>query len=359
MTQDTTKSDPFAALGLELRRYDPQTTREAEARALHRFSTALRRERLPDDPPYPFEAWRRNQRSWSAYRHIDIGWWVLWRGDEAVAELFTTVEHRDENQHLMWGEVEVAADHRRGGLATRLLRRLATTARVAERSLILGTTNSTQPGGSEFARSLGASPGLEGHTHQLDLARVDRSLLADWNASAPTDRYRRELWTGPVPEPEVDAFLRLREVMNTQPTDDLELEDERWTEADLRQIETALTQRGVSRRILLARRREDGAMVGLTETFWDPALPHEARQGDTGVALDHRGQGIGKWLKAAMIEHLLQERPELRYVRTHNAASNDAMVAINRALGFAPYVSQIDWQLERGALERWLAARSE
>ena len=61
-----------------------------------------------------------------------------------------------------------------------------------------------------------------------------------------------------------------------------------------------------------------------------------AFQGDTGVRPDHRGHGLGAWMKAVNHLRLADERPDVEWVQTWNAASNEPMLRINRALGFAP-----------------------
>jgi GNAT superfamily N-acetyltransferase len=88
-----------------------------------------------------------------------------------------------------------------------------------------------------------------------------------------------------------------------------------------------------------------GRFVGYTELGFWPWDPHKGNQGDTGVHPAHRNLGIGRWLKAAMLQRLLRERPEVRYVTTGNAGSNRPMLAINVALGFRPHVIGGYWQL--------------
>ncbi|MDQ1396172.1 MAG: hypothetical protein QOG64_1431, partial [Acidimicrobiaceae bacterium] len=73
--------------------------------------------------------------------------------------------------------------------------------------------------------------------------------------------------------------------------------------------------------------------------------PQRAWQGDTAVDPAHRNRGIGRWLKAAMLLHVMDERPELRRIETENAGSNDAMLGINVALGFEVLQWQAEWQV--------------
>ena len=50
---------------------------------------------------------------------------------------------------------------------------------------------------------------------------------------------------------------------------------------------------------------------------------------NTVVDRDHRGQGLAKALKAAMILRLRRERPDVGRMITMNAHSNAGMLAIN------------------------------
>jgi len=147
-------------------------------------------------------------------------------------------------------------------------------------------------------------------------------------------------------------MVALRAVMNTAPRDDLDVEDVRWTETQLRQIETTLAQHQTERWTMYVRHRQSGTIVGYTEVFWNARQPETLQQGDTGVLPAHRHHGLGRWLKAAMLEKVLRERPQVQRVRTGNANSNAAMLSINQELGFKPYKSWTTWQV---ALEQILA----
>ncbi|MEM7738359.1 MAG: GNAT family N-acetyltransferase, partial [Deinococcota bacterium] len=60
------------------------------------------------------------------------------------------------------------------------------------------------------------------------------------------------------------------------------------------------------------------------------------------------------WLKAAMIQRVLSERPAIKHIDTGNANSNAAMLAINQQLGFKPYKSETVWQLDISRLRAYL-----
>jgi len=59
-----------------------------------------------------------------------------------------------------------------------------------------------------------------------------------------------------------------------------------------------------------------------------------------------------------MLERMLIERPGVEEVRTGNATTNEPMLAINRTLGFKPYISGTGWQVSVPRLRDYLSAKS-
>jgi GNAT superfamily N-acetyltransferase len=101
--------------------------------------------------------------------------------------------------------------------------------------------------------------------------------------------------------------------------------------------------------------RPDDRVAGMTEVAWSPARPGIVEQWGTGVWPAYRNRGLGRWLKAAMLTKILRELPEARLIRTGNANSNAPMLKINHELGFKPFMSRPDWQVETQTVEKYLA----
>jgi mycothiol synthase len=245
---------------------------------------------------------------------------------------------------------------RRQGWAKRLLKLIAEVAQREKRRLLIANTDSAIPAGEAFMKRLGARVGQVSRTNQLDLALLDRELLRRWQERAPKTEFEIGLWEGPYPEEELDAIVKLREVMNTEPRDNLEIEDVKWTKEQLRQIEASLAERQTERWTIFVRERKTGNLAGYTEVFWSPFEPETLYQGDTGVFPEYRGRGLGKWLKAAMLEKVLRDRPQVKRVRTGNANSNAPMLKINYELGFKPYKTWTTWQVELERVLEYLKA---
>jgi mycothiol synthase len=82
-------------------------------------------------------------------------------------------------------------------------------------------------------------------------------------------------------------------------------------------------------------------------------------QGNTGVFPAYRNRGLGRWLKAAMLEKVVRERPQVRFVRTDNADVNAPMLKINNKLGFEPYLAETFWQVETEKVQAYLRPGEE
>ena len=100
---------------------------------------------------------------------------------------------------------------------------------------------------------------------------------------------------------------------------------------------------------------ETEKFAGYTEVVWNPNRPEIISQGMTGVFPDYRNKGLGRWLKAVMLDRILTRRPQAKFVRTENADMNAPMMKINTELGFKPYIAESIWQVETEVVSKYLA----
>ncbi len=347
--------------GLKIKPFPLKTATEREYRAANALDNAMRAERLPDDPPIPLEEQIQGLQNIPAF--VDVYAWGVWSADESamVAEASVSFLRMETNQHLAEFDMEVLPEYRRRGIARELLARIAEAVRENQRTLLMTGTTERIPAGEAFMLHLGARKGMERHTNQLDLKDLNRHLIGEWQERARecASDFEIGLWDGAYPEEYLQEIANLLNVMNTEPRDNLQLEDFNMTPERLRQIERSLGARGAERWTLYVRERATGKFAGFTEVVWNRNRPQILDQHGTGVFPQYRKRGLGRWLKAAMLDRVMRERAEVKFVRTGNADSNAAMLKINFELGFKPYISHSVWQVEIGRVLEYLGKREK
>lgn len=333
--------------------FDVRSAPDAAYERLWHFERQMRAEREPDAPELSLEVFIARTRNLPSFLVVEsrtargpdgaiVGW--------AQLAYLTT----DENAHLGQIRIEVLPAARRAGLGRALLGWAAGAAQATGRRLLISATMSSVPAGEAFAEAAGAKRALEDRISQLVLADVDRGLLRAWQERAHERAADFELifWENEYPEEHLPAFAKLSEVMNSAPHGEVEIEAERWTPERLRDWLASRRSGGAEIWTLVARERSSGALAGFSEIVREPARPDILHQGATAVEPAYRNRGLGRWLKAAMLERVLRELPEARVIRTGNAEVNAPMLAINEALGFRPHLARSMWQIE---VERALA----
>jgi RimJ/RimL family protein N-acetyltransferase len=132
--------------------------------------------------------------------------------------------------------------------------------------------------------------------------------------------------------------------MNTAPFEDYQREPEVITPTIWRDLEQMDRSRQTEFLVYVARHKASGRFVGLTESIYQRLNPAQAWQANTGVDVDHREKGLGRWLKAAMLQKLRSDYPLVERIDTENAGSNEPMLNINLTLGFKPILMNHIWQ---------------
>ncbi len=327
---------------------------------LYQARAVLHQEATPDDPRRPLAD------EIAAVRHLpateDGAVLVARNSAGAVAGIGAcSWEHLPGVDHLAGTSIEVLPDRRRQGLGRMLLDHSAELAEQRGLRLVIGRTRDNVPSGAEFCRQFGAEPAMVGEENRLDLRGVDRDLVDRWIAEGPVRApgYRLLFVAGRTPPDLADRAAEVLNVMNTAPREDLDIGDIRFTAELMRQYEDAGEAAGEERWAYYAVENATGRFAGLTDITIRPSLPDRVFVGDTGVDPAHRGRSLGKWLKAAITRRILDELPPVRWVITWNAGSNDAMLAINRQLGFRPAVIGTTWQVATSALRARLAGPAD
>lgn len=321
-----------------VRELDPSD--EPSARRFWEIAWAAHGER----PVNVYEPWRTTWRGFATPRS-DVRRHLLAvspAGETAasavvgVSELHLPLE---DNLHLGYADVYVAAPHRRQGAGTALVAAIERIAAGAGRTSTLleawvRTGAATSPG-LAFAASLGYEIALDEKLKVLDLTSSrDRWSGGKEEVRAATAGYRLVTYDGDVPSALVPGYAALREVfLADTPTGDTGLEAERWSPERVVARDARLRASG-RRQLGVLALAPSGEVVGLTDLTVSDARTDLALQGITLVRGDHRGHRLGLAMKRANLRALLQAHPECRHVVTDNADVNAPMNDINAALGF-------------------------
>lgn len=320
----------------------------SEYAALNKLINIYRFERQADDPPIPLDETINTFKNLPDY--LDMRMWAVWNDDhsEMIAEGTVHFMHTDENQHLAQFDIIVHSAYRRQGIGKQLLGLITTAAQAEQRRLLMTDTIDRIPAGEAFMQRLGAKRGWEGHMNQLKVEELDYDLIHHWleEGQKNAQNFELGLWEGVYPEEHLDEIVELFELENQQPLQDLEIEEYHVTPQQLRESEKMHIACGNQRSTYYVLEKASGKFAGYTETIWNANRPEFLRQDMTGVFPEYRGKGLGRWLKAAMLERMLLIHPQIKFVRTQNADTNAAMMRINNELGFKPTIASILWQLE-------------
>lgn len=148
--------------------------------------------------------------------------------------------------------------------------------------------------------------------------------------------YRVEYYPGGPPESLFEAYAAAKESVRDDADGDLDLRPSSYDPERLRASLATLNGRGLKPYIVLAIHESTGDVAGLTEVVVPRQRPGRADQYDTIVMPQHRGNGIGRAIKARMLFELRAAEPKLKEVQTWHALEKDPMLKVNADLGFLP-----------------------
>ncbi|MEV4113710.1 GNAT family N-acetyltransferase [Nonomuraea sp. NPDC049695] len=275
--------------------------------------------------------------------------WVARRRGRMVG---ITQVSRSENDNSVVVDVRVLPELRRQGIGTALLRRALSESPAAGRELVVGRGVTAGGDGEQWIRALGFTVVQR---VALQVLRVPEADPALWEVPVPPG-HRLERWTGVAPDTLVESYARARGAIHDAPTGDSSYRHPHWSVPRVRQAEDDARRRGVEHRTVVVVHEASDAVVALTELEVFPGMQDTAFQQDTAVMPGHRGRGLGRTVKAAMMRRLLAERPEISLVVTNVDAGNDYMTRVNHQLGYVTTRIMLTAEAALGALESRLGA---
>jgi GNAT superfamily N-acetyltransferase len=232
--------------------------------------------------------------------------------------------------HLGEFVIHVHPAHRRKGIGSRLLRTVARAAREEKRRSIV-VEASSETSGVPFLDANGFTCVLSLSLLLLNVREVG-GIEEIVHAEHPG--YRLTRWLGVVPEELARTFATAKGAMGDMPTGDMDYGTTAWDTDRIREMAEVVEKRGDT--LLTVAATHGDAIAGFTELVIPVGDGRRAIQYDTAVVPDHRGNGLGLWVKAAMLDWLRAEWPAVEEIETDNAEDNAHMLAVNERLGFRP-----------------------
>jgi mycothiol synthase len=326
---------------MHIRRVPFRDGTDADLTALHSIELPVELERGTNRMPRPLDLYIAYARSLPA--QFDDHSWLAEDDDGTPIAEGVCWSNAAGDPEVMECDVLVLAEHRRHGIGTELLRVICDATIAEGRTKLVWSTYSAAPSGESFSARAGGRIARVARTSELRLADVDWALVDAWSTGPPG--YSLDAIDGPYPAALRADAATFHHIMQTAPRDDLDVRDTMITADDVAELDRALVDAGRRRWAMLVR-DADGRCVGGTEIHFEPGEDTTVLQQNTGIDPDHRGRGLAKWVKAAVLERLRADAPGVEVVRTGNAFSNEPMLAINDALGFRVTATRTDWQAD-------------
>ncbi|MFF0183760.1 GNAT family N-acetyltransferase [Streptomyces sp. NPDC005244] len=256
----------------------------------------------------------------------------------AYVRLFTDEGRR----HLAELEIAVHAAERRRGVGGALLDAATTAARADGRRSLVAQAGTGSPG-DLFLAARGFRRVLALTYARLPLPDLDLTQI-DAVAERPHPGYALTHWDGVVPPALAAGFALSRRAMDDMPMEETDYGTVVWDVDRVVAVAEAVLKRGEALHTVAVLDRTDGSVVGFSELVVPGDGRGDAQHYGTGVLPEHRGHGLGLWMKAESIRLARERYPELSGLLTDTADSNAPMLAINDALGYLPTHRAVEYQ---------------
>ena len=190
------------------------------------------------------------------------------------------------------------------------------------------------------------------------MANLDTELMNSWveRGRRNAEGYAVEVYTDAWPEDINEGMAHLYYVLERDMPLSEGQEPREWTAELVSQMHAHYLQQAQSI-TAVAFHEATGATVGMSQMIRRNSDPATWLVTTTMVDPPHRGKSIGKWVKAACNLAALERWPDGVYQETGNAFTNDAMLAINNAMGFEHEITITDVEISTARARDYLNTR--
>ncbi|WP_328674985.1 GNAT family N-acetyltransferase [Streptomyces sp. NBC_00343] len=247
-------------------------------------------------------------------------------------------------EHLAELTLQVHPAERRKCVGSRLLDAAVAASRDNARRCVIAQAEAGSPG-DNFLTARGFRKVLTLRFSRLPLADVSTTALTEI-IERPHPGYRLASWQGTVPDDLAQTFAASRRAMDDMPMDHTDYGTVTWDVDRVRAAAKAVEQRGDQLHTVVAITTSDDSIAGFTELVVPGNGTGDGQHYGTGVLPEHRGHGLGRWMKAESIRQAHERYPELGGLLADTVSSNTHMRQINDSLGYTPTHTTHQHQLD-------------
>lgn len=180
---------------------------------------------------------------------------------------------------------------------------------------------------------------------ELSIKDVDKEILASWDNDQLLKHHELQLkYFSEIPE----SLMAEHAALHTQLSNDIQRMDYSW-----RVLKSQEYTRDRQKLLILQGKKveigyllnKDNDIVGMTKVVVNPSVPTLANQTITGVSQKYRGRGLAKLLKANIVRRIIEKYPKVEKIETDCLKGNDAMLLINKKLGFRRKRSRVEKEI--------------
>ncbi|NEA63465.1 GNAT family N-acetyltransferase [Streptomyces sp. SID12488] len=270
-------------------------------------------------------------------------WLAADSGGVPLGSAFLRLFTREGQEHLAELEISVHRAERRQGVGTRLLEAAVTAARSDGRRSVVAQAEDDSPG-DRFLADRGFRRVLALTYARLVLTDADLAEITRL-AELPHPGYRLTSWEGAVPPELARSYADSRRAMDDMPMEDTDYGTVVWDVDRVLAAAETVAGRGDLLHTVAALDRADGSVVGFSELVVPGNGQGDGQHYGTAVLPEHRGRGLGRWMKAASIRRARHRHPGLTGLLTDTATGNAPMLGINDELGYVPTHRAAEYQL--------------
>lgn len=204
----------------------------------------------------------------------------------------------------------------------------------------------------------GAYLGSNVELYELNVKEANLEKIDSWLAEAPAKfpNLRIEFYKN-IPDELLEEFATVfTQLLRDMPAGS-ELGELKITAEGTKSVQEAWKIRNhVAYRYLIF--NETNQLIAKTNVSLNLKRPQEMYQFMTGVTQKYRGQGLSKWLKAAMFKKLTTDFPELEKIKTDTHPNNHPSRELSKQMGYKRIGTKKEFLIDRANIVTYLNANS-